>query len=130
MFENLIQYPIVSQLLRWEAKTVVRDHDREPGLYVRLTLTGTEFPVFDSIPFVQVGEVRARFVDIAEDRLSVRAYFDRALRGEGAVEFGYDDQVLLRFPEPYEPRRVERLDETRLPRDLRYQDRLFGPPFG
>ena len=126
MFDNLTTYPIESPLLQWESKIVVRDHDREPGLYVRVRLTGTTFPIFDSIPFVQVGEVRARFVDIADDGLSVRAYFETALPDEGTIEFGYDDQVLLRFSEVFHSRHVSRLDEARLPEKLRYQDRLLG----
>ncbi len=125
MFQNLIEYPIVSPLLKWDSKMVVRDHEGEAGLYLRVRLTGTEFPVFDTIPFVRVGEVKARFVAIAEDGLSVKAYFDRALPDDGAIEFGYDDQALLRFPEPYHGQQVVRLEESRLPEGLRYQDRFF-----
>lgn len=131
MFQNLITYPIESPLLKWESKVVVRDHDQEERLYVRLKLTGTTFPIFNSIPFVQVGRTRARYVDIADDNLSVKAYFDTALPEEGEVEFGYDDQVLLRFPDVFQRHLVTRLDNARLPNHLRYQDRLlenFDPP--
>jgi hypothetical protein len=125
MFQNLITYPIESPLLKWESKIVVRDHDREARLYLRLRLTGTTFPIFNSIPFVQVGKVKARFVDIADDGLSVKAYFDTALPNEGGVEFGYDDQVLLHFPNPYHSRHVTRLDNSRLPKHLQYQEVFF-----
>ena len=84
MFENLITYPIESPLLQWESKIVVRDHEREARLYLRLKLTGTTFPILNSIPFVQAGKVKARFVDIADDGLSVTAYFDTAPPNEGA----------------------------------------------
>lgn len=125
MFENLLNYPIESPLLKWESKMVVRDQDDEPGLYLRVKLTGTTFPVFDSIPFVRLGVVRARFVDIAEDRQSVKAYFDAALPERGTFEFGYDDQALLRFPDPYYARLVARLEDARLPPNLQYQSRFF-----
>lgn len=125
MFHNLLEYPIESRLLRWQAKVVVRDHEREARLFVRILLTGTKFPIFNSIAFVRVGTVKARSVDIADDGLQVRAYFDSALPPGGRVEFGYDEQALLRFPEPYEGGRVTRLDMARLPEKLRYQDALF-----
>lgn len=128
MFDNLVTYPIESPLLKWEAKVVVRDDNREPRLYVRLKLEGTTFPIFNSIPFVRIGEVKARYVDIAEDGLSVKAYFDTAPPDESTVEFGYDDQVLLRFPNTYQRRNVTRLDDSRLPEHLTYQDALFESP--
>lgn len=128
MFENLLRYPIQSPLLRWDGKMVVRDHEEGARLFLRIRLTGTEFPMFDSIPFVRAGRVKARFVDIADDGLTVKAYFDRALPSRSVIEFGFDDQVLLRFPGAYTSRRVERLDEERLPAVLRYQARFFERP--
>lgn len=125
MFQNLIKYPIESSLLEWESKIVVRDHERKERLYLRLKLTGTTFPIFNTIPFVRVGKVKARFVRIADDGLSVKAYFDTALPNDGAIEFGYDDQVLLRFPTTYHSQHVVRLDNSRLPKQLQYQDELF-----
>ncbi len=126
MFANLIRYPIESDLLHWEAKVVVRDNDSKPSLYLRLKLTGTAFPIMDSLPFVRIGGVRARFVEIADDRASVKAYFETAPPGRGRVEFGYDERALLRFPRAYARASVERLDEARLPAALRYQGRLLG----
>jgi len=125
MFQNLIKYPIESPLLKWESMIVVRDDQRQARLYLRVKLTGTTFPIFNSIPFVRVGNVKARFVEIAEDGLSVKAYFDTALPNENVIEFGYDDQVLLRFPTAYNSRHVVRLDNLRLPEHLRYQDKFF-----
>ena len=79
-----------------------------------------------AIPFVRIGSVRARFVDIADDRTSVKAYFDTAPPARGRIEFGYDDQVLLRFSRGFTRAQVARLDEARLAPALRYQARLFG----
>ena len=128
MFHDLHEYPIESRRLHWESKVVVRDHEREARLFLRIHLIGTTFPIYDSIPFVRVGRVKARLVDIAVDRLSVKAYFDTVLPSGGRVEFGYDAQPLLRFPEPYQEARVARLDVARLPEKLRYQDSLFTAP--
>jgi hypothetical protein len=125
MFQNLVTYPIESPLLKWESKIVVRDHDREARIFLRVKLTGTTFPILNTIPFVRVGKVKARFVDIADDGLSVKAYFDTALPNDHAIEFGYDDHVLLRFPQAYHRRLVARLDNARLPKHLQYQDKLF-----
>ena len=108
----------------------MRDYDRQPGLYVRVLLTGTEFPGFDSLPFVRIGKAQARFVDIADDRASVRAYFDTAPPARGHIEFGYDDQVLLRFARGFQRPLVTLLDEQRLPDALRYQGRLMGGASG
>lgn len=126
MFANLVRYPIESDLLQWESKVVVREHEEAPRLFVRLMLTGTEFPIFDTIPFVRIGSVRARFVDIADDRTTVKAYFDTAPPARGRIEFGYDEQVLLRFPRGFTRAQVLRLDEARLAPALRYQGKLFA----
>jgi len=127
MFTDLIQFPIESEKLKWESKVVVRDVDKEPRLHIRLRLTGTRFPLFNTIPFVRVGRAITHHVEIAEDGLSAHAYFDQALPEDGVVEFGYDTQTLLRFPRRYASNVVVRLDQKRLPEALRYQDRLFAP---
>jgi len=130
MFDNLITYPIESPLLKWESKIVVRDDAGKPRLYLRLKLTGTIFPIFDTEPFVRVGDVAARFIAFSDDGMVVNAYFEHALPEGGVVEFGYDDQVLLRFPRRFLGLHVTRLDEARLPRELRHQEVFFRPEIG
>ena len=130
MFTDLIEFPIESQKLKWESKVVVREITEGPRLYIRLKLTGTRFPLFNTIPFVRVGRAVTHFIDIAEDGLSANAYFDQALPESGVVEFGYDNQTLLRFPLRYSEEGVLRLDQERLPEKLRYQDRLFRAEIG
>lgn len=130
MFTDLIEFPIESPKLKWEAKVVVREINEGPRLYIRLKLTGTRFPFFNTIAFVRIGNTMARHVDIAEDGLSANAYFDRVLPESGVVEFGYDVQTLLRFPQRYSGGAVVRLDQKRLPEALRYQDRLLRPEIG
>ncbi len=126
MFIDLIQFPIESPKLKWEAKVVVREIDKGPRLYIRLKLTGTRFPIFNTIPFVRIGKSVTHHVFTAEDALSVNAYFERALPEEGIVEFGYEDQTLLRFPQRFAGGTVKRLDVKRLPESLQYQDLLFS----
>jgi len=125
MFQNLVTYPIESPLLQWESKVVIRDRENEPQLFIRLKLSGTTFPIYNTIPFVRVGKVKGRYVKIADDGLSVKAYFESALPNEGSIEFGYDDKVLLRFPRHFNSRHVVKLDNARLPKKLHYQERLF-----
>lgn len=130
MFTDLIEFPIESPKLKWESKVVVREINEGPRLYIRLKLTGTRFPLLNTIPFVRVGRAVTHYIDIAEDGLSANAYFEQALPEGGVVEFGYDTQTLLRFPQRYAGEGVIRLDQQRLPEQLRYQDRLFRAEIG
>jgi|ERR1700736_2134925 len=118
MFSDLIEYPIESPKLRWEARQVVRDLHHQPHVLLRLKLTGTHFPQRALEPWVQVGRVRSRFVQIAPDGLSATAYFDRLPRG-GAVELGYGPDVYLRFSQPFVAEPVHALDVKRLPANVK-----------
>ncbi|HEX7317491.1 MAG TPA: hypothetical protein VF297_26560 [Pyrinomonadaceae bacterium] len=130
MFTDLIEFPIESPKLKWEAKVVVREINEGPRLYVRLKLTGTRFPIFNTIPFVRIGRTVTHHVDIADDGLSANAYFAQAPPEGGVVEFGYDVETMLRFPRRYSGDAVTRLDQQRLPKALQYQDRLFREEIG
>jgi hypothetical protein len=125
MFIDLVKFPIKSSKLDWKSKVIVREIDKGPQLYIRLELIGTTFPVFNTIPFVRVGKAVTHHVFTADDYLSVRAYFERALPEDGVVEFGYENQAILRFPQRYTGIKVKRLDPKRLPKSLQYQDQLF-----
>lgn len=96
----------------------VREINEGPRLYIRLKLTGTLFPLFDTIPFVRVGRTVTHFVDIADNGPSANAYIAKAPTEGGVVEFGYDVQTLLRFPQRYSAEAVTRLDEKRLLKTL------------
>jgi hypothetical protein len=125
MFTDLVQFPIESPKLTWQAKVVVREIHKGSRLYIRLHLAGTQFPLFNSIAFVRVGRTVTQNVVIADDGLSANAYFDQSLPEDGVVEFGYDVRALLRFPLRYTDSLVARLEQKRLPKALRYQDKLF-----
>jgi len=126
MFRDLIEYPIESKRLQWEARQVIRDLYHEPHLLLRLKLTGTQFMHLAEEPFVVVGGTRSRFVKIAEDGLAAYAYFDEPLPPGDRIEFGYGNDILLRFPRAFDPKSVERLDPKRLPKNIRLLERFQG----
>jgi len=126
MFTDLIDFPIESERLQWEAGMVIRDLNQEPHLLMRIKLTGTHFPQRALKPFVAVGKARSRFVSIADDGLSACAYFDEPGPDGSRIEFGYGEEVLLRFPKPFYREVVRFLDPKRLPSNTRFIERFFG----
>jgi hypothetical protein len=126
MFKDLIDFPIESERLRWEACLVVRDLNQEPHLLMRIMLTGTHFPERALEPFVIVGKVRSLFVSIADDGLSARAYFDEPVQDGSRIEFGYGTEVLLRFPRAFERKGIKLLDPKRLPSNTRFIERFLS----
>jgi hypothetical protein len=131
LFNDLIDWPIVSDRLQWEGKQVLRDLAGEPHIFFRLKLSGTFFPERSSEPFVQIGKLRSRFVRIAPDGLSANAYFDQSPPSGGVVEFGYGSQVYLRCSRRFESGNIARLNRALLPANVRNLDRfaqaLEGP---
>ena len=114
MYWELIKFPIEHEKLKWEAREALRELDGQVHLFVRVKLTGTRFVQRALIPQVWVGKVHAKHVEIDDDGLSVRAYFDKAPRS-GILYFGYLGQPELRFGR-FEPKKVSVLDRERLPR--------------
>ena len=55
MFNELIDWPIESDRLHWQASHVLRDLHGGVQLLFRLTLTGTHFPERGAEPFMSVG---------------------------------------------------------------------------
>jgi hypothetical protein len=126
MFEDLIEWPIVSDRLRWEGKQVLRDLVGGPHILFRLKLSGTYFPERSSEAFVRIGKVRSRFVRIASDALSVNAYFDQPPPSEGVIEFGYAQDVRLRCARRFESATIGRLSRALLPPNVRNLERFAG----
>ena len=126
MFMDLVDFPIESERLRWEARLVVHDLNQEPHLLMRVKLTGTHFPQRALEPFVVVGKAHSRFVTISDDGLSACAYFDEQLPKGGRIEFGYGTDVLLRFPRAFDREEVELLDPKRLPSNTHFMKRFLG----
>jgi len=127
MFSNLIQFPIESSQLQWEAREALRDIHNQPHLFLRVRLSGTHFPQRAPEPYIRIGEIRSRFALISEDGLSVSGYFDRDVQG-GTVEFGYGEEpALLRAANRFEAGSLIRLDRNRLPREVKNLDRFPVP---
>ena len=119
MFMDLVEFPIESERLQWEARQVLRDFDKRPHLLLRIKLKGTYFHQRALEPFVLVGNVRSRFVTISDDGLSALAYFDKLVPEERKIKFGYGNEVFLKFPKPFEYENVQLLDLKRLPKNTR-----------
>ncbi len=121
MFTDLIEYPIESRKLKFNARQVLRDFDDKPHLLLRLKLEGTRFPQRALLPFVIAnGELLAYHTEIAEDELSVRAYFDRPIPEGSRIEFGYGKQIYLRFPASFSMKGVDQLDRKKLPEKVQF----------
>ena len=126
MFMDLIEFPIVSERLKWEARMVVRDLDHEPHLLIRIKISGTHFQLRALAPFVSVGKVRSRFVTIADDGLSACAYFDQPLPARATIEFGYGGDTFLRFHKLFDSGAFALLDQKRIPKNTKFTERFFG----
>jgi hypothetical protein len=116
MYWELIKFPIEHEKLKWEAREALLDVDGRVHLFIRVKLTGTRFVQRALIPEVWVGKAHAKHVEIDEDGLSVRAYFDETPRA-GTLYFGYLGQPELSFGK-FEPKKVSVLDRERLPRGI------------
>ena len=129
LFNNLINWPIVSEQLQWEGNQVLRDLAGHPHLFFRLKLSGTFFAERSAEAFIQIGKLRSRFVRIAPNGLSVDAYFSQPPPSAGAVEFGYGNQVYLRCARRFDASVTARLDRLRIPANVRNLE-LFAPVLG
>ena len=125
MFSELIEWPIVSNRLKWDACLVLRDLPGGPHLLFRIRLTGTHFAERGAETFVRVGRIRSRFAEIASDGLSLTAYFDQPPPIEGIVEMGYGHKVYLRCPRPFDIGLGRRLQRALLPPGVRNLDALM-----
>lgn len=116
-YYDLVKFPLEHENLSWEAGERIREVHGRPRLFVRVKLTGTMFPLRAQIPQVWAGDIFAEYVEVDENRLAVRAYFDRVPPEGEPLYFGHLGQAELRF-EPFEPHKVEKLDRSRLPKDV------------
>ena len=117
MYFDLIKFPIQHENLKWEAAEALLDMRGKPHLFVRIKLSGTQFPVVAQIPHVWVGKVYARRVTIDDDRRTARAYFDQPLPRDEELYFGHAGHAELAFGR-FDPKRIVMLDRTRLPKDV------------
>jgi hypothetical protein len=104
--------------LQWGAREVLKDIGQRPRIMTRITLGGGHFPHRSLAPFVRVGTALTTWVEISDDEQNLRAYFMEQLPESGHVEFGYGNEVVMRFPRKFSLDAVERLDHARLPKDV------------
>ncbi len=118
----------LSEKLVWEGKEVIHEIKGQAQLVERITLSGVALKPRTLAPFVRIGDVMARLVEIDEDGLHVKAYFDKNLPDNQAIEFGYHGEgVIYRFPIRYHPRCVVRLDRKMLPKSMLFLEHgVFG----
>lgn len=111
MLRDLIELPVVTDRVIWEARQVLRDlgETPKPHFLLRIKLSGTYFEQRALGPYVSVGKVRSFFVEIAQDGLTASAYFDKPLT-EGVIEFGYGNEPMFRVKSPFEPDKVRVLN--------------------
>jgi hypothetical protein len=58
---------VSAEELDWDGLEVLRDLDGEPHLLTRVQLSGGHFPHRALEPFLLVGKVRSRIVEVSED---------------------------------------------------------------
>ncbi|HFD88183.1 MAG TPA: hypothetical protein ENJ35_10990 [Gammaproteobacteria bacterium] len=123
MLRDLIEFPVVTDKVIWEARQVLRDMGEKPKPHIllRIKLSGTYFEQRALEPYVSVGKVRSLFVEISEDGLTASAYFDKPLPTEGMIEFGYGNEAMFRLKSPFDPDNVRVLD----PKFLRKKNVMF-----
>ncbi|RMG21406.1 MAG: hypothetical protein D6730_18325 [Bacteroidetes bacterium] len=113
MFTELIEYPLSNANLKWSAKLVVVSVHGKPSMMLRVRLAGTYFPHRSSFPFVQIGEQLAWKTRIDEQGQFVYAYFDH-IPPSGPIEFGYEGETLLKWPQDFKPDQIEKFDFEKL----------------
>lgn len=111
-------YPDRREILRWDVREVVVDQAEGPHLFTRLELAGIAFAPRALEPFMAVGKVRSRFVQLDPDGARARGYFDHPLDAGGRIRFGYGDETVLEVDADVGERPILRLDRERLPKGI------------
>ena len=117
MYYDLMKFPLEHDKLKWEARESLLDVNGVPHLFLRIKLTGTEFPLVAQVPQAWVGKTFAKHVLITEDRRTVRAYFDSPPPEGGEIYFGHLGKAELRFG-PFRTATLVKLDRSRLPKNV------------
>src|ERR1041385_5345383 len=112
--EDIVRLPEPQRNVRAEIQEIVRDLAQRPHIFVRIRLSGWHFPQRAPEPFLVVGNVVSKFVQIGPDQTTADAYFDVRLPPAKAVSFGYGRIISWDFAIPVDPKLIVRLDRTRL----------------
>ncbi len=111
---DLIRLPDPRESVRAEVREVVRDIFDRPHVFIRVRLTGWNFPHRAPEPFLVIGEVLSRFVTIHVDGSVADAYFDKPFPRANRVSFGYGNVISWDFDVSVDPEKLLRLDRARL----------------
>ena len=106
----------------WQAKELVREVNDQPHVLVGVEIRGPYFPHRGVPAFVRVVEPGGRsmncwFTEVSEDNRVLKGYFPLDLPRKGTLEFGYARQVQGSVPFELDPRKVQSLDRSRLPKN-------------
>lgn len=107
----------------WQAREVVKELNKRPHLVLSIEIKGTHFPHRDAVPFARIVQAEGRvmncwFAEIAEDNLSLKAYFTLDVPETGKIEFGYGNVLLGAVRLDFDRNKVSRLDRNRLPKEI------------
>src|SRR5437763_2566727 len=116
--KDIIRLPDARENVRADMREVVRDDRGKPHVFIRVRLTGWNFPHRAREPFAVVGDVVSSRVAIDPDGLAANAYFDKPLPESRAVGFGYGNVLKWEFGTPVAPSKIERLDRKKLPAEV------------
>jgi hypothetical protein len=115
---ELIRLPELKMEVRAEVREVLRDVKGRPHVFARIKLSGWYFPERAPEPFMVVGELVSRRVEISRDGQIAKAYFDEPLPSADRVSFGYGKVINWDFDVSINPEKIERLDRVRLPKGV------------
>jgi hypothetical protein len=115
---------------RVQAREVVRILDDLPHLLIRVEVSGEYFPHRALHPFVmvKVGEqeyFKDLFTEVSPDNQKLIGYLPVNLPANGAIVFGYGNEIWGTVPEEFEAASVARLERKKLPKDIVIVDDNF-----
>lgn len=115
---EIIRLPNPHKNPQIEIREVVRDVKKKPHIFIRVRLSGWQFPQRALEPFLLIGEVVSKFVLIAREGTTADAYFDVRPPAAKRVSFGYGKIISWDFDVAVDPSVVSPLDRARLPKGV------------
>ena len=116
--KDIIRLPDPRRAVRAELREVVQERGGKARLYTRVKLTGWYFRAGALEYALLIGDAVSDFTRIADDGLSLLAYFDRPIPPARVVTLVYGNVVQEDFAIEIDPQRIPRLDRAKLPQFL------------
>ena len=116
--KEIIRLPDQRKDVKVELREVVRDVRSKPHIFIRARLSGWHFPQRALEPFLVIGDAVSKFVIIGPEGTTADAYFDVRPPAAKRVSFGYGNIISWDFDVRVDPKGINRLDRTRLPKGL------------